>query len=121
MRQLLCARIFPASEELPATGFTFTLLKQYSLLSTIAKVTAEGFYNVLVAQTNPSFPVTVPDCYREFMRVSQQWQHLSDLKRAGGTSIQSDINSRGDLTLHCPACPRPFINYDPTLVLASLR
>lgn len=120
-RQLLCAKIFPASEELPATGFTFSLLKQYSLLSAIAKVTADGYYNVLITQTNPCFPETVPDRYREFMRVARQWRHLSDFKRAGMTSIDSAVNARGDLMLRCPACPRPLVNYDPALALAILR
>lgn len=120
-RQLFRARIFPASEDIPATGFTFGLLKHFSLLSSIAKVSAEGFYNVLVAQTSPCFPTTVPDRYREFMRVAREWQFLNDLKRAGETSFSVRDNIRGDLALRCPACPRPLINYDPALVVASIR
>lgn len=120
-RQLLRARIFPASEEFPATGFTFGLLKQFSLLSAIAKVPAEAFYNVLVYQTNPCYPNQVPNRYRELMRVFRQWQHLTDLKRAGKTSLHAQSDARGNLALRCPACPRPLVNYDPALVLAGIR
>lgn len=120
-RQLMDARIYPASDEAPTTGFTFALLKQFSLLTVIAKVPAEGYYNVLVSQTNPCFPQQVPDRYREFMRVSRQWQHLCDLKRSGFTSIDGTSTQTGDLALRCPACPRPFYNYDPDLVLTAFR
>ncbi|KAF8594544.1 hypothetical protein BDV93DRAFT_458810, partial [Ceratobasidium sp. AG-I] len=80
--QLLTARIFPCSDTLPASGFTFNVLRNFHLLATEAKVSTQRYYNVLVRHTNNAFPHLVPDRYREFYRVARQWDHLQNLRRA---------------------------------------
>jgi hypothetical protein len=110
--QLLDANIFPCSEDRPQTGFTFNLLRLFSLMSTESRLSAQRFYNVLACQTNPVFPQEVPDRYREFMRASREWQWLQVVKRSGSSSQLSLGLARGDLALRCPACPRDGVNFE---------
>jgi hypothetical protein len=111
-KQLLDANIFPCSEERPQTGFTFNVLRLFSLMSTESKLSAQRFYNVLACQTNPIFPHEVPDRYRKFMRASREWQWLQIVKRSS-SSPDLPMGSAGrDLTLRCPACPREGVNFE---------
>jgi hypothetical protein len=110
-KQLLDANIFPCSEERPQTGFTFNVLRLCSLMSTKSKLSAQRFYNVLACQTNPVFPQEVPDCYRESMRASREWQWLQVVKRTGSSPDVPMGSIGGNLTLHCPACPREGVNF----------
>lgn len=118
-RQLLKAGIFPCSDIQPASGFTFSLLRQFHLLSTEAKLSSQRYYNVLCALTNNIFPHLVPPRYKEFMRVQRQWELLQDLKRAAQDVVVDTTNSSGDLALRCPACPRLGINYEKEDVIAG--
>lgn len=112
MRQLLEANIFPCSEDKPQSGFTFSVLRLFSLLATEAKLSPHRFYNVLVYRTNAVFPGRVPDQYGEFMRATRQWQLLQDLKRSGQLNAIPQQSCSGDLVLCCPACPHLGINYE---------
>jgi hypothetical protein len=111
-KQLLDANIFPCSEERPQTGFTFNMLRLFTLLSTESKLSAQCFYNVLACQTNPVFPHEVPDWYREFMRASREWQWLQVVKQSGSSSNTSPGSVGGDLALRCPACLRDGFNFE---------
>ncbi|KAG8682153.1 hypothetical protein FRC08_015153, partial [Ceratobasidium sp. 394] len=95
------------------SGFTFGVLQAFSLLAGEAKLSAQRYYNVLVSLTNPAAPEVVPDRYREFTRVSREWQHLQDLKRSGSLAVQPSKQPAGDLAIRCPACPQPNVNYIP--------
>ncbi|KAF8594266.1 hypothetical protein BDV93DRAFT_459337 [Ceratobasidium sp. AG-I] len=109
--QLLRARIFPCSDLIPASGFTFRALRQFHHLSAGSMLSSQGFWDMLTMKTNSSFPEQAPKRYREFMRVTRQWQHLMDLKRAG-VGLELPVNRlTGDLTLRCPACPLLNSNY----------
>lgn len=98
-RQLLKASIYPCSDIQPASGFTFSMLRQFHLLSTEAKLSSQRYYNVLSALTNNIFPHLVPPRYKEFMRVQRQWEYLQDLKRAGQGVVISSTNDSGDPAL----------------------
>ncbi|KAF8598255.1 hypothetical protein BDV93DRAFT_534391 [Ceratobasidium sp. AG-I] len=117
--QLLKAHIFPCSDIFPASGFTFTILRKFHLLSTEAKLSAQRFFNVLCALTNNVFPHLAPDRYKEFMRVQRQWEYLQDLKRAGRRPTERSSTLGGDLALRCPACPRMNYNTDPSDIEAG--
>lgn len=112
-RQLLKSHIFPCSDIYPASGFTFTILRKFHLLSTEAKLSAQRYYNVLSALTNNVFPHLAPDRYKEFMRVQREWDYLQDLKRAGRRPTDTAPALGGDLALRCPACPRLNFNTNP--------
>lgn len=109
--QLLRAKIFPCSDQIPATGFTFRVLRQFHHLSAGAMLSSQAFWDALVHQTNSIFPEQVPKRYRKFMRVTRQWQHLMDLKRVGRSTQAPANRMTGDLTLRCPACPLLDSNY----------
>lgn len=120
-RQLLSAKIYPCSDKSPATGFTFAVLRHFHLMSTEAKLSTQRCYNVLVCQTNNVFPDTVPDRYREFGRVTRQWQHLSDLKHAGSHTTMPGAAARCDLSISFPACPREGVNYTAEDIQADTK
>jgi hypothetical protein len=120
-RQLLNAQIFPCSDKFPASGFSFQLLRLVFLLFAEAKISGQRYYNVMVRQTNNSFPHLVPDRYREFLRVQRQWAHIQDLKRAGSAEVFQNNGPAGDLALRCPACPRRDFNYVESDVTADTR
>ncbi|QRV89654.1 hypothetical protein RhiJN_17672 [Ceratobasidium sp. AG-Ba] len=109
-RQLLDAQIFPCSDERPASGFTFSLMRLAHILHVEAKISSERLYHVLVHRSNPINPSVVPDRYREFMRCLREWQYLQDLKRAGVFDARTSSKEDGDLSIACPACPRLRIN-----------
>jgi hypothetical protein len=84
-------------------SFSFQLLRLVFLLFAEAKVSGQRYYNVMVRQTNNSFPHLVPDQYREFLRVQRQWAHVQDLKRAGSAEF---CNTMAQLAiLHSDALP----------------
>ncbi|CAE6415368.1 unnamed protein product [Rhizoctonia solani] len=111
--QLIEAGIYPCSDEIPSSGFTFDALRTFHLLSCEGKLSAQRYYNVLVHRTNTCNPDKVPDRYREFLRVSRQWMLLMDLKRSGAQTARPSSNNP-DLALRCPACPYTDINYQDT-------
>jgi hypothetical protein len=112
MKQLLDANIFLCSEEWPQTGFTFNVLRLFSLMSTKSKLSAQRFHNILACQTNPIFPQEVPDQYCEFMRASREWQWLQVVKRWGAHPNLSSGSAGGNLVLRCPTCPRDGFNFE---------
>ncbi|KAF8595704.1 hypothetical protein BDV93DRAFT_456246, partial [Ceratobasidium sp. AG-I] len=61
--QLLTTCIFPCSDMLPASGFTFNVLQNPHLLATKAKGSTQQYFNVLVRHTNNAFPYLMLDCY----------------------------------------------------------
>ncbi|KAG8794906.1 hypothetical protein FRC12_020323 [Ceratobasidium sp. 428] len=107
-RQLLRARLFPSSSELPSTVFTFNVLESFHLASAEGKMSGGRFYSMLTRLTDSAFPDKVPDRYREFMRVARLWTWLQTRKRAGCLESKEQVS----LALRCPACPRKGVNYE---------
>ncbi|KAG9097601.1 hypothetical protein FS749_005932 [Ceratobasidium sp. UAMH 11750] len=106
-QQLLNARMFPCSDERPSSAFTFTVLRTFHLAATDGKMSGGRFYALLSHLTTSTFPDSVPDRYREFMRVARQWMWLKTKQRAGDLHT----NESQALALRCPACPRIGINF----------
>jgi hypothetical protein len=117
-RQLLECQIFPSSDQRPATGFTFSVLRLYTLLESEGKLATKRFYDVLVYLTNPIFPHQVRDRYRELLRVSRQWIYLDDLKHSNAS--ESSLQ-HAELALRCPCCPRLGVNFSKEDVIESNR
>ncbi|KAF8596700.1 hypothetical protein BDV93DRAFT_454432, partial [Ceratobasidium sp. AG-I] len=111
--QLRRARIYPCSDEQPESGFTFNMLRDYHLSFAEAKPSSQQYYNVRIHHSNTfsQEKTCFAERYQEFGRVARQWAHLQDLKRAGHFDISEQTSSYGDLSLHCPACPRLNFNY----------
>ncbi|KAG8747683.1 hypothetical protein FRC12_014020 [Ceratobasidium sp. 428] len=112
-RQLMQARIYPCSEYQPASGFSYSLLRQFSLLASESKLSAQRYWDTLVSMTNAAHPEKVPNRYRELLRVIRQWDHLQDVKRVDSEHYGVSEDPVPDLALRCLACPNPNVNYLP--------
>ncbi|KAI9443043.1 hypothetical protein H4582DRAFT_1808630 [Lactarius indigo] len=81
--QLMMAGLFPATFRNPKTAFTFRVLEDFHLDNLECKTTPSQFFSRLRRLTNDEFPNSVPDRYRELLRVSRQWRVLISRKRFG--------------------------------------
>ncbi|KAI6008061.1 hypothetical protein EDC04DRAFT_2582223, partial [Pisolithus marmoratus] len=110
---LLKERLLPASISKPKTAFTFDILNHFLIDALECKTSALSFYQKLKRFTNNAFPDSVPDRYRELMRVSQLWRDLKHRKWFGFGHDTEQDPGEGGLTFFCPACPQPGINLPP--------
>ncbi|KAG1886594.1 hypothetical protein F4604DRAFT_1571859, partial [Suillus subluteus] len=108
--QLLKARLFPASITRPQTAFTFEVLDHFLIDALECKTSASSFFEKIRRMTNHSFPGTVPNRYRELMRVSRLWRDLMSRKCFGFGHDTREKPGEGDLAWFCPSCPQPGIN-----------
>ncbi|KAN0088257.1 hypothetical protein V8E55_005314 [Tylopilus felleus] len=108
--QLLQEQLFPATITNPQTAFTFGVLDEFIITSLECKTSAASFYKKLRRMTNNAFPDSLPDCYRELMKVARAWQDLTNCKRAGFGHDSDRVPGHGDLAIFCAACPQPGIN-----------
>ncbi|KIJ58337.1 hypothetical protein HYDPIDRAFT_102895, partial [Hydnomerulius pinastri MD-312] len=108
--QLLRACLFPASVTRPETAFTFEVLEHHRIDNLECKMTAMSFFAKLRRLTDSGNPDSIPDRYRELLRISRLWRYLTNLKRSGMGHDQERPPQPGDLALFCPACPQPSIN-----------
>ncbi|TFK59879.1 hypothetical protein BDN72DRAFT_780133, partial [Pluteus cervinus] len=107
--QLLDMDLWPASFKRIKTLFTFRLLSDFRLENLEAKTSAYHYFSKLRRVTNPAFPNTVPDRYRELLRVSREWRNIL-LRKWQGFGHTGEQPSSGSLALFCPSCPQPGIN-----------
>ncbi|KAA1479544.1 hypothetical protein DENSPDRAFT_743719, partial [Dentipellis sp. KUC8613] len=107
--QLMMAGLFPATLRDPRTAFTFSVLDDYRLENLQCKTSAYHYYGKLRRITNPAFPGSVKDRYRELLRVSRQWRDLKTRKWHGFG--HTDVSPKpGELATFCPVCSQPGIN-----------
>lgn len=109
-RQLLRLSLYPATYDRPETVFTFRVLEDFHLENLETKASAQRYYAKLRRLTSNAFPQSVPDRYREFMRIMREWRNLEQRKRAGTHYSKSAPIAPGGLALFCPACPQPGVN-----------
>ncbi|KAJ7761388.1 hypothetical protein B0H16DRAFT_1456135 [Mycena metata] len=66
-------------------------------------------------QSGSKRPKALKNRYREFLRITRQWQHVRMLKRAArGHDPKGIANTQpGECALLCPACPQPGKNMAP--------
>lgn len=110
--QLLDIGMVPASFLRIHTAFTFHVLDDFLTDNLECKTSAMHYFQKLRKLTSPSFPQSVPDRYRELMRVSREWRHLKTLKWYGFGHEEREPGP-GELATFCPACPQPGINLPP--------
>ncbi|KAG1893303.1 uncharacterized protein F5891DRAFT_1196533 [Suillus fuscotomentosus] len=114
-KQLLCARLFPATVTDPRTAATFSVLDLFHLLSFESKVSAYEFYHSLARRTDNTGIRPIRDQYSVFLRIMREWRNLNALKCAGRGHDPAgvDATQEGELAVLCPACPHPGINLPP--------
>ncbi|KAJ6522886.1 hypothetical protein B0H19DRAFT_1345812 [Mycena capillaripes] len=117
--QLLAARLFPATVEIPYTAFTFDVLDNFHVHTLTSKKTALDYYRGLQKLTDGAFPEAVPYRYREFLRVVRVWRHVTIRRRSGQPQeIDKLLPNRrpGSLGVRCPTCLEVGFNVDKALV-----
>ena len=67
--QLLCAKLFPASFQRPATAFTFEVLDHFRLDALECKTAAMNFMCKIARISNEAFPDDVPVCIPIFSHI----------------------------------------------------
>ncbi|EJD33802.1 hypothetical protein AURDEDRAFT_76690 [Auricularia subglabra TFB-10046 SS5] len=110
--QLLRASLYPATWTLPATAFTFHVLKHYHLDSLQSRKPAYDYWAILRRLTDNTRVNPVPDRYEELLRVSREWRVLMLFKRSGQFLGISEFlpDKSTSVAVFCPSCPRPGIN-----------
>ncbi|KAJ7301763.1 hypothetical protein DFH08DRAFT_978448 [Mycena albidolilacea] len=112
--QLLRMKLYPVTGTNPRSTATFALLHHFAHMTLESKCSLYEFYHSLVRETDNTGLKPSRDRYREFLRMTRQWQHLLLLKRAGQghDPCEDCINATklGEVALLCPACPHPGIN-----------
>ncbi|KAJ6518332.1 hypothetical protein C8R47DRAFT_959834, partial [Mycena vitilis] len=110
-RQLLRARLYPATGAAPRTAATFSVLRKFHLLSLEAKCSVYHFYHSLARGTNNT-GLDPPDRYHEFARMTREWRNLRMLIRAGRAHDPTGAagTGSGECAELCPACPQPGKN-----------
>ncbi|KAF8128998.1 hypothetical protein EV363DRAFT_1169765 [Boletus edulis] len=112
VKQLLRARMFPATVRDPRTAATFGVLEQFHLLSLESKVSAYEFYHALKRRSDNTGLCEPKDRYKAFLRMIREWRHLKMMKRSGRGSVPDGIvmTKPGECAILCPACPQPGMN-----------
>ncbi|KAI9432452.1 hypothetical protein H4582DRAFT_1821080 [Lactarius indigo] len=108
--QLMMAGLFPATFRNPKTAFTFRVLEDFHLDNLECKTTPSQFFSRLRRLTNDEFPNSVPDRYRELLRVSRQWRVLISRKRFGFGYGENEEQKPGSTAIFCALCAQPGIN-----------
>ncbi|KIJ55894.1 hypothetical protein M422DRAFT_150547 [Sphaerobolus stellatus SS14] len=111
-KQLFARRLFPASMDRPRTAFTFRLLKQFHMLSNVARITPWDFVGTLQRLTEALDLQGTQDIYKPFKYVQRQWRVVRAWKR-GGIRDPEKGRKPGELAFPCVSCPLPGINLDP--------
>ncbi|KAJ7460506.1 hypothetical protein B0H11DRAFT_1923908 [Mycena galericulata] len=115
-KQLMRARLFPATTREPQTAFTFNMLKQFQLHNLESKKAAYDYLGAIRRLTDNSFTADVPNPYAAFLRVVRVFNFLTLKKRTGqfhGIDAVLPHRPSGNLLVWCPACPEPGFNSDP--------
>ncbi|KAG1853639.1 hypothetical protein F4604DRAFT_1883371 [Suillus subluteus] len=105
VKQLLRARLFPATITEPKTAATFNVLEQYHKLSFESKASAFEFYHGLACLSDN-------DHYATFLCVVHKWRILKLLKHFARGHCPDGVETTepGQCAVLCPACPQPGKN-----------
>ncbi|KAJ7750128.1 hypothetical protein DFH07DRAFT_869155 [Mycena maculata] len=113
--QLFCAGLCAATTTNSKTAATFTVLRQYHLLSFESKCSAWDFYQALARQTDNVHHKRDKDRYHEFLLMTKEWRNCRMLKRSRRAHDPGGIDETeaGACVLLCSACPHPGKNLLP--------
>lgn len=129
VEQLLAARLFPATVDLPETAFTFECLDDFQIHSLTSKKSALDYVWAKRRQTNPLSPFSVKvrfgesisstlltvcqDPIKAFVRASRVWR-VHDIKKFSGQEHGIDqhfpFRPAGNVMQPCLVCPIPGFN-----------
>ncbi|TFK79917.1 hypothetical protein K466DRAFT_504786, partial [Polyporus arcularius HHB13444] len=103
---------FPATNNRPATAFTFRVLKTFQETNFQSKISLYDYWRSLERITDNTGTGPPLNRYKQFSHVIRLWRHLVMLKRAGRAHDPAGISATqpGSLAVECPACPHPDKN-----------
>ncbi|KAL0564209.1 hypothetical protein V5O48_017844 [Marasmius crinis-equi] len=113
MRQLLLARLFPATVDRPETAFTFELLEDYHLHTLASKNSAQDYMYAMRMKTDNRFPEKVKNPMQDFLRVTRLWHTLLIEKRSGqwhGLNEHFPLRDATSVSFPCFVCAEPGFN-----------
>ncbi|PPQ99597.1 hypothetical protein CVT26_009183 [Gymnopilus dilepis] len=110
--QLVRRRFYPASQLIPKTCASFTLLELLHKLALTTKASTYDFYRALENLTDNSGLRAPRSRYKSLFRIIMQWRHIKLLKWGGRAHDPAGVGATevGQLALRCPSCPYPGIN-----------
>ncbi|KAJ7627924.1 hypothetical protein DFH06DRAFT_1338758 [Mycena polygramma] len=110
LEQLLRNAWYPASLTDPATCATFKTLEAYRLYNVVGNMNVNDFIHSMERATDATASTGMawlPDRYKQFQRMAQQWAFLKHVKRAGrGHDPEGvDATELRACAVSCWACP----------------
>ncbi len=110
--QLMHTGWYPATMADPHSCAMFECLDTFRLLNVVANVNVGDYISFLEQKIDALGTEWIPDRYKAFGRMSQQWVYLLRLKRAGIDHLKEGIRSakEGSVAVPCWACPREGVN-----------
>ncbi|KAJ7214602.1 hypothetical protein B0H12DRAFT_1032798 [Mycena haematopus] len=118
---IIAGGIFPGSVKEPKTGYTLGLLEYYRQDHNQGKGSAYNFVHVLQQMADPFFAGAVPDIYKNFLAITQFYQHLDIIMQRGhahGLDVPLPRETNRPypnrppefLGVQCAACPERGVN-----------
>ncbi|KIY61212.1 hypothetical protein CYLTODRAFT_328727, partial [Cylindrobasidium torrendii FP15055 ss-10] len=111
-QQLMRVGWYPLSWAAPETVATFRCLRRFRLLNVVGNINIRDYLTTLERTTNPWAVDWIPDQYKNFGCMVQQFFFLLRIKRSGVVHIPRPLATaeQGSLAVKCWACPRPGVN-----------
>ena len=123
--QALDMGLYPSTNTVIRTVFTFQCLDNYLADSQECNTSAYHYNEKLRRLTNSSFPQTAPvkgfsmawyfaltmtqNRYQELMRIEREWRWIKN-RMWHGFAHEEHPPGQGELTHICPCCPHPGVN-----------
>ncbi|KAG8977493.1 hypothetical protein FRC05_001351 [Tulasnella sp. 425] len=101
--QLLAVHLYPSSDDIPQTAFSFRLMKHFLLSQLEMCCSAASYYDMLALQTD-----NVNTRALKFLSCTREWKVIKTLMRAN-SKTGTDLKA-GEATVKCGFCPIPGVN-----------
>ncbi|KAJ7650262.1 hypothetical protein FB45DRAFT_1076655 [Roridomyces roridus] len=112
VNQLIDNAWYPATVTDPATCATLRALEHFRLLNVVGNVSVHDYIGTLERMTNPIILGGVPDRYKEFGRMTRQYNYLQQAARAGWAQMDDGLRlvKPGGMAVLCWTCPHRGMN-----------
>ncbi|KAL0059360.1 hypothetical protein AAF712_013871 [Marasmius tenuissimus] len=114
--QLFDHGFLPSTVLDPHSCFTFSLMRQYTMLHWQCHVTPFNYIKAIRRLTNNVGTADVPDLFKQFTLAERIWDFVQVEGRAGVHHKLSQFLPEppaNDLIVECPSCPHPGVNMEP--------
>ncbi|KAJ7626008.1 hypothetical protein FB45DRAFT_1030326 [Roridomyces roridus] len=107
VHQLLDNAWYPATVIDPGTCATFRALEHFRLLNVVGNISVHDYIGTLERLTDPIMAGRVPDRYKEFGRMTRQYNYLQQAVRTGWGQMNDGLSviTPGGMAVACWTCP----------------